>query len=142
MIKKGLLPTGRYHFTIRQATIEHDDDSEVPSVRIVWTIDEENEYTWRNIVYEYPQNKWGRDRLAQDFERIGYTPLPESSENFLSSFIGVRAEIYVGVTASGSFRKNVILEVSPPKQPPHVDVNREKDSSHFFHTKKRRSLPI
>lgn len=130
---KGILPTKSYHCTVRQCIPEDEN------VRLVWTIDEDTEYAWRNLIDLYPLNEYGLSRLQRTCKSLNvrYPPQGEWGE-----LIGMRALLSVGVRIKGNYRTNAILEYSLPTQPPHIDPTRERSDDHYFENKNPRKLPI
>ena len=119
MNKPELLPTGEYHATVRQQYVDKIadgyDKEEIEILKVVWTIDEDTDFRFRNLVEERDLN----DTID----------------------IGTRSRLFVGIKQSGRFRKNFIIEHCPPTQAPHFDVTKERNDDHFYHSKNKRKLP-
>lgn len=130
---KGILPTDTYHCTIR--TCEPEEDN----LRLVWTIDEDTQYAWRNLIDLYPLNEYGLSRLQRTCSALNFRYPPQGEWGEL---VGVRALLSVGVRINGNYRTNAILEYNLPTQPPHFDITREKNDDHYFANKNPRKLPI
>lgn len=134
---KGLLPTGKYHCTIRQSLPDED------MLRLVWTVDEDTDYGWRNIIDEYCLYDWGLTQLENMSQAINFDMYPPHNVDvFYDQFVGLRALLTIGVSIRGNYRKNVILEYGLPTQPAHIDVTRPKTDDHYFEKKNPRKLPI
>lgn len=144
---KGILKTDKYNCTIRAIDVDDDKtsksethlDENSQSLRVVWTIDEDTEYAWRNLIDLYPMNEYGLARLQRTCKALNY----ELHEGQYQELIGLRGLLSVGVRIKGNYRTNEILEYNLPSQPAHINVNAPKDDSHYNHTTDNpRRLPI
>lgn len=134
---KGVLRTGMYHCTVRQS---QQDEGEL---RIVWTVDEDTDYGWRNLVETFDDSEYELARLYRTCEALNFNPYPFGHDEFYEQFVGLRAKLSVTVKLSGNYRTNVILEHLLPTQPAHFDVTKPKSDEHFFHTQDNKpKLPI
>jgi hypothetical protein len=134
---KGILPTNKYHCTVRQSDLTDDSD-----LRLVWTIDEDTDYAWRNLIDLYPLNEYGLARLQRMCKTLNFEMYPQDHEIFVEQFSGLRGLLSVTVRLDGNYRTNEILEYMLPTQPPHFDVTVPKTEEHFFQNKNKRTLPI
>lgn len=138
---KGVIPTSHQHCTVRKSH-KQEDEERGDLLRIVWTVDEDTEYAWRNLIETFDDSEFDQARLQRVCEALNFTPYPLGHPEYYDQFVGLRARLSVTVKLSGNYRTNVILEHLLPIQPAHIDVTKERSDDHYFHTKSKRSLPI
>lgn len=132
---KGVLPHDYFHATIVQTNLEDD------TLNLYWKVDQ-GKYAYRTLVSSFQLNNFGLGKIYDMCEKLNIVPYPHGHEEFVDQFYGLRGKLYVDIQIRGNYKVNVILDYELPDSPQDFNVLKEKTDDHFYHTKKKRSLPL
>jgi hypothetical protein len=138
---KSILPSDRYHFTIRQA---YRDDSEMGRLILCATVDT-GEHAYRNVLLKFENNHYGMGKLKQladALNRVWVGSIEDEGypEQFLAWRFNALCEVHMD-TFNGVWR-NVLSDYKPATGRAEYDVTKPKSDEHFFTTKKKKRNPL
>ena len=137
---KKLIPKSWQTATITQSYIRFIKGSK--RLVICFTIDS-GEYSYNNILKEYPLNEWGLTQLSNHFAEIDFNVFNDTeSVLFYKQFHGLRMELHVDRDKIADGIINIILEMRQTTKERDYNVLAPKEEEHYHKNNKGRDLPI
>ena len=133
---KTVLPSDFYYVKCVNSVV--DDGKLLLTFKI-----DAGQHKWRTLKDTFYLDEGGMVSFWDMCSGLNYEPYEDTNDPFFPlQFIGQRAKVKVDREIDGRFKVNRIIEYKVADVPAEVNVSKEKDNSHFHHTKNNRRLPI